>query len=565
VTNSLRGRRAETLLHELAHMWFGDLVTMRWWDDLWLNESFATWASFVAMAEATRWTNAWTMFAESGKSLAYEQDQMPSSHPIAADIPDIAAVEVNFDAITYEKGAAVIKQLVAYVGRDRFLAGIRRYFAQHAWGNAALGDLLAALEESSGRDLSTWSKQWLETAGVNTLRPEFSVDSGGAMTSFTVVQSAPADQPALRPHRIAVGLYDRTGDGLIRRHAVEADIAGERTELRELAGVPQPDLVLVNDEDLTYAKIRFDERSLRTLVASISEFTEALPATLCWAAAWDMCRDGELAARDYVAMVASGVDSITDVNVAHTVLAQARAAARRLADPGWSGTGLALLAAALRELIQRAEPGSDRQLDYAQSFASVASSPHDLDLLAGLLAGTAAIDGLAVDTEMRWRLLTRLVSCGVADEAAIDAELARDNTEAGRRYAVTCRAAIPTPAAKEAAWDQIISGKLSTLTFRAALMGFADTDHDELLAPYAPRFFDAVTGIWQDWTFDMALQFVKRAYPGWISTREAITAADDFIARPALPAALRRLLSEGRDEVARALRCQERDRQAAAG
>jgi aminopeptidase N len=563
VTNSLRGRRAETILHELAHMWFGDLVTMRWWDDLWLNESFATWASFVALAEATRWTNAWTMFAESEKSLAYKQDQLPSSHPIAADIPDIAAVEVNFDAITYEKGAAVLKQLVAYVGRDHFLAGIRRYFAQHAWGNATLGDLLAALEESSGRDLSTWSKQWLEAAGVNTLRPEFGADSGGAMTNFTIVQSAPAGQPVLRPHRIAIGLYDRTGAGLIRRHAVEADIAGDRTEVRELNGVPQPDLVLVNDEDLSYAKIRFDERSLRTLVSGIGEFTEPLPATLCWAAVWDMCRDGELAARDYVAMVAAGMDSIADVNVAHTVLAQGETAARRLADPGWSGTGLGLLAAALRELIQRAEPGSDRQLDYAQSFASVASSPDDLDLLGGLLAGSAAIDGLAIDTELRWRLLTRLVSCGASDEAAIDAELARDNTEAGRRHSLTCRAAIPTPAAKEAAWEEITGGKLSTQTFRATLLGFSGGEHDELLTPYGPRFFGAVTSIWPDWTFDMAQQFVKRAYPAWIVTPEAITAADEFIARPDLPAALRRLLSEGRDEVARALRCQERDRQAA--
>jgi aminopeptidase N len=561
VNNTQREHRAETILHELAHMWFGDLVTMRWWDDLWLNESFATWASTVAMAEATRWTSAWTTFAVSQKALAYRQDQAPTTHPVAADIPDIAAVEVNFDAITYEKGAAVLKQLVAYVGRDHFLDGMRRYFGQHAWGNATLGDLLTALEEASGRDLSTWSKPWLEAAGVNTLRPEFSTDSGGRFASFAVVQSASASQPVLRPHRIAIGLYDQTDDCLVRRHRVETDIAGERTEIRELTGVGQPDLVLINDDDLSYAKVRFDERSLGTLMGSIGAFTDPLAATLCWAAAWDMCRDGEMAARDYVSLVLSDVDSIADVNVLHSVLAQAATAARRFADPGWTPAGLGQLAAVLRALIQRAEPGSDRQLDYAQSFADVACAEDDLGLLAALLAGSAAFDGLVVDTELRWRLLRRLVSRGAADETAIDAELARDATDAGVRHAATCRAAIPTPAAKEAAWAQITGGKLTTASLRATLSGFTENDQDGLLEPYWQRYFDVVADLWRDWTSDMAQQFVKRAYPDWIVTPEALSAADSYIAGPGLPAPLRRLLTEGRDEVARALRCRRHDRQ----
>jgi aminopeptidase N len=261
VTDFAREVRAETILHEMAHMWFGDLVTMRWWDDLWLNESFATWASVLAESEATRWVNAWTTFCQLQKSWAYQQDQLPSTHPIAADIPDIAAVEVNFDGITYAKGASVLKQLVAYVGREQFLAGVRLYFGQHAWGNATLTDLLAALEETSGRELADWSKEWLETAGVNTLRPDFVLDSDGRMTEFAVAQTAPPEHPVLRSHRIAVGLYDQTEAGLIRRRRVEVDIAGERTVLAELAGERQPDLVLVNDDDLTYAKIRLDEHS----------------------------------------------------------------------------------------------------------------------------------------------------------------------------------------------------------------------------------------------------------------------------------------------------------------
>ncbi len=315
VTDFAREARGETILHEMAHMWFGDLVTMRWWDDLWLNESFATWAGTLAQSEATRWTSAWTTFAQLYKAWAYRQDQLPSTHPIAADIPDIHAVEVNFDGITYAKGAAVLKQLVAYVGRDNFLDGVRKYFAGHAFGNATLADLLAALEETSGRDLASWSTEWLQTAGVNTLRPSYSLDEDGRFAEFAVVQEAAATHPVLRSHRIAIGLYDRTDTGLTRRHRIETDVAGPRTVIPELAGQPRPDLVLVNDDDLSYAKIRLDDHSLRTLVTAIGAFTDSLPAALCWSAAWDMCRDGEMAARDYVRLVLAGISSVADISV----------------------------------------------------------------------------------------------------------------------------------------------------------------------------------------------------------------------------------------------------------
>jgi aminopeptidase N len=563
VTDSSRESRAETILHEMAHMWFGDLVTMRWWDDLWLNESFATWAGTVAQAEATRWTAAWTTFAQAWKAWAYRQDQLPSTHPIAADIPDIAAVEVNFDGITYAKGAAVLKQLVAHVGQENFLTGLRRYFGEHAWGNAVLGDLLAALEQASGRELSGWSKKWLETAGVNTLRPEYQCDADGRFTAFAVVQEAPASHPVLRPHRIAIGLYGRGETGLIRQHRVELDIDGERTEVPDLVGRDRPDLVLVNDDDLTYAKIRLDEHSLRTLVTGIGEFGDSLPAALCWAAAWDMCRDAEMAARDYVSLVLSGAGAIEDVSVAQTVLRQAATAARRFADPAWRDAGLGRIAGTLRDLLQRAEPGSDRQLAYAQALTGVAATADDLALLAGLLDGSRALEGLVIDTDLRWQLLYRLVSRGVAGPAEIDAELARDATDAGARHAATCRAAIPDPAAKEEAWAQITSGGLSNATFRATLDGFAGPDSEELLAPYAQRYFDVVADIWRAWSPDMAQYFTQNAYPSWNITAEAIAATDGYIERTDPPAALRRLLTEGRDEVARALRCRHRDAQAA--
>src|SRR3954454_13296229 len=236
-TDAAYERRAVTILHEMAHMWFGDLVTMRWWDDLWLNESFAEYVSTLATAEATRWQTVWTTFCEVEKAWAYRQDQLPTTHPIAADIVDIEAVKVNFDGITYAKGASVLKQLAHYVGQDTFLSAVRSYFRRHEFGNTTLQDLLDALAEASGRDLSSWSKEWLQTAGVNTLRPVFELDADGSFSSFHVVQEAPEEHPTLRSHRLRIGLYDHTSEGVLRRETIELDVTGATTEVPELVGV----------------------------------------------------------------------------------------------------------------------------------------------------------------------------------------------------------------------------------------------------------------------------------------------------------------------------------------
>ncbi|HEY2642006.1 MAG TPA: aminopeptidase N [Streptosporangiaceae bacterium] len=561
VTDADRESRAQTILHEMAHMWFGDLVTMRWWDDLWLNESFATWCEMVASTEATRWTTGWTSFAQVFKAWAYRQDQLPSTHPIAADIPDIEAVEVNFDGITYAKGAAVLKQLVAYVGRDNFLAGIRDYFAKHAWGNATLADLLSSLEHASGRDLASWSKSWLETAGVNTLRPSFETDSSGRFAAFRVLQEAPADHPELRPHRIAIGLYDRDDAGIAARQQVEVDVAGAITEVPELVGQRQPDLVLVNDDDLSYTKIRLDERSLQTVISGISEIDDPLAAALCWAAAWDMTRDAEMRTRDFLALVKAGVPSLEQMPVLERVLTMTGMAVRRYSDQAWRAEAVAELDQTLRDWLLTGVPGSDHQLAYAIALAGVATSDPSLDLLAGLLDGSASIDGLAVDTELRWRLLHRLVSRGVAGPDEIEVELASDRTDAGERYAAGCLAAIPTAEAKAAAWAKVTSGELPNATFRAVLRGFTDLDQDDLLAPYADRYFEALAGLWLDGATDMAQFFAQVAYPDSVVTQDAIDATDEYIERTAPAPALRRLLIERRDDVARALRCRARDTQ----
>jgi len=562
VTDASREDRADAILHEMAHMWFGDLVTMKWWDDLWLKESFASWASAVAQTDATRWTGAWTTFASVWKAWAYRQDQLPSTHPIAADIPDIEAVEVNFDGITYAKGAAVLKQLVAYVGRENFLTGVRAYFGQHAWANATLADLLGALEQPSGRDLTWWSKSWLETAGVNTLRPSYELDADGRFTAFSVVQEAPPDHPELRPHRLAVGLYERVGHDqatLVRRHRAELDIAGAVTEVPELVGHSRPDLILVNDDDLTYAKIRLDDQSLRTLITSMSGLTDQLAAALCWAAAWDMTRDGEMRARDFVALVQSGAPSIRQVAVLERVLDQARMAIRRFGDDGWRRDGLAQFDATLRGWLLDAAPGSDHQLAFAEALADVAVTPASLDLLAGLLAGSASLAGLAVDTELRWKLLHRLVSRGQAGPEQVDAELGRDRTDAGERYAHGCLAAIPTPDAKAATWTRITDGDLPNATFRAVLRGFADPDADELLAPYAAKYYAALAKFWRDGASDMAQFFTEVGYPETVVSQQGIAATDDYIASANPTPALRRLLAERRDDVARALKCRQLD------
>ncbi len=565
VTDFSRESRGETILHEMAHMWFGDLVTMRWWDDLWLNESFATWAGTEAQARATRWSHSWTTFTTAWKAWACKQDQLPSTPPIAADIPDIEAVEVNFAGITYAKGASVLKQLVAYVGYENFLAGVRKYFAAHAFGNATLADLLAALEETSGRDLGVWSREWLETAGVNTLRPSYSVDHEGRFTAFSVLQSAAQSHPTLRSHRIAIGLYSLSPDGdLVRTSSVETDVTGDWTAVPALVGVARPDLVLINDEYLTYAKIRLDPHSLKTAVSSIGRFTSSLPAALVWAAAWDMVRDGEMAARDYVHLVLGGADSVRDISVVQTLLRQATTAARNYADPSWRATGIAFIASSLRALLAKATAGSDHQLAYVRALAAVATSAADLEFLAALLDGTAALDGLAVDTDLRWALLRRLVSRGVRGEDAIDAELHRDATDAGERHAAGCRAAVPTLTAKRETWEELTDGKLTIAMLRATIIGFIDPDQPELVQPYRPEYFAALPTVWRDWSSAMAQDFVEYGYLIGAADESTIAATDAYLAAdPEPPSAQRRLLIEGRDEVARALRNQSRDREAA--
>ena len=566
VTRASYERRAETVLHEMAHMWFGDLVTMQWWDDLWLNESFATFASVLCQADATEFTEAWTTFANVEKSWAYRQDQLPSTHPVAADIPDLAAVEVNFDGITYAKGASVLKQLVAYVGLEEFLSGLRDYFRDHAFGNATFGDLLGALEKASGRDLSGWGRQWLKTTGLNTLRADFDLDADGRFTRFAIAQSgAQPGAGETRVHRLAVGIYDDDGNGkLVRTHREELDVEGEITDIPALQGVSRGKLILVNDDDLTYCSLRLDPESLSTMLSRIADIADPLPRTLAWSAAWEMTREAELKARDFVALVMSGVHAESEVGVAQRLLMQAQTALGSYADPGWAAdAGWPAFGDRLLDLARESASGSDHQLVYVNALCTSVLSRNHVAVLATLLDNEPAavnLPGLVIDTDLRWRIVTALAASGDVDADGtatpfIDSEAAQDPTAAGRRNAAAASAARPQAAVKDAAWEQVIEDDtIANITTRAIVTGFVRPGQGELLAPFRAKYFGAISGVWERRSSEVAQTVVIGLYPSWDISRDSLAAADEFLADADVPPSLRRLVVEGRAGVERALR-----------
>ena len=553
-TEAAHEGRANTLLHEMAHMWFGDLVTMKWWDDLWLNESFATYMAYHALAEATRFRDSWVRFAAGVKAGAMAQDQMPTTHPISADIVDTDAVRLHFDGITYLKGASTLKQLVAWVGQDAFRDGLQRYFRRYEWRNAELADFLSNLEQASGRKLTDWSTEWLETAGVNTLRAEFT--GRDAYESFSIVQTGQPGNDTIRSHRVAVGVYRLAGGALVRDRRVELDVVGARTEVAELAGETVPDLLLLNDDDLTYAKVRLDERSLATLAGHLSDIADPLARTLCWAATWDMVRDAELATRRFVALVLAHAPAEGDDSALARLLGQAASAADVYGDPANREALHASLAAAAREALAGAEPGSDRQLIWARHFISVAESADDLAYARALLDGSEDVSGLVVDTDLRWQIVMSLAAEGVEDgEALIAAELERDPTDIGERRAASARASRPSAEAKAAAWARLNEeADLPLATLRSIAGGFHVTGQDGLLAPYAARYFASAAKFWEERTRDEALSLIRGLFPSTLIGQEVLDATDRSLADESLPGPVRRILLESQDSMARAVR-----------
>ncbi|MFY9586923.1 MAG: aminopeptidase N [Actinomycetota bacterium] len=559
VTDAARERRAEVILHEMAHMWFGNLVTMSWWDDLWLNESFASWAAVYSQSLATRWRNAWVSFADSEKTWAYRQDQLATTHPIVADIPDIASTKVNFDGITYAKGASVLKQLVAWVGEDAFLAGLRTYFRRHEYGNTDLSDFLAALEESSGRDLHAWAKEWLQAAGVNTLRPAFET-SDGTFRSLEVLQEAPEDHPTVRSHRIAIGLYDARNGSFEKRSRIELDVTGARTPVPDVAGQPVPDLLLLNDDDLTFAKIRLDRSSFETLVDRLASLQDPLARALCWSAAWDMTRDAEIRAGEYLELVLRNIEGETEIGVRQSLLAQAAAAINAYGAPDKRVAGLDRLAAAALEGLRSAPSGGDHQLAWARCFIASAQADEHLEHIRGLLEGSASEDGLTVDTDLRWHIVRALAASGTVGEELIAREEATDPTDKGHREATAARAARASADAKSQAWETLVGDPpLPYAMLRATIGGFQQSGQRDLLEPYRDRYFEVLGRIWESRELEVALGFTAGLYPRVVIEQKTVDDTDRYIENARPSAALRRLLNEGRDDTLRALRARAKD------
>ena len=543
--------RANTILHELAHMWFGDLVTMKWWNDLWLNESFAEFMSHLALAENTPYTEGWTGFMVR-KDWGLKQDQLPTTHPITAQIRDLADVEVNFDGITYAKGASVLRQLVSYVGRDAFFAGLHEYLTAHSYANATLADLLGELEKASGRDLAAWSKVWLEEAGVTLLRPSVETDEEGRITRLSIEQEAFSEGASLRPHRLAVAGYSLDGESLQRVFHEELDVDGASTDVPSAEGVARPDFILVNDGDLAYAKIRLDEDSLAFAVANITRFTDSLTRGVVMAAAWDMTRDGQMKARDYLNLALTAVPAETNMQLLTLTLRHIDEAVRTFVAPDARAEAAETVGRRLLLLARTAQSGSDAQRMLVAAAARNASNAEQFEAIKALYDGSATLEGLELDVDLQWSLLIALVRGGVAGDAEIDAREQEDDTMTGRQNAAAARAARDDAAVKEQVWEQVLGDKsIPNDTRWAMVSGFwaqARTT-PSLYEPYVERYFAALAQVWEENTFHTAEDLTTLLFPsdlaGYAPGVDVVRAGHEWIdANPGAPAGAVRIIRE---------------------
>ncbi len=527
VTDAYAERRVVTVLHELAHMWFGDYVTMKWWNDLWLNESFAEFTSTLATAEATEWHDAWSTFNSGEKSWALNQDQLPTTHPIVAPINDLNDTSVNFDGITYAKGASVLKQLVAYVGREKFFEGIHNYLSKHAYSNATLADLLHELELTSGRDLKAWSAQWLEKAGINTISTEVEEASDGTIASLRLRQSASVEHPVLRAHRLAVGFYnvDEASGEIVRTKRIELDVDGEVTEVAEARGLQRPALILVNDDDLTYTKLRFDEKSLEFAAENLYRFKDSLTRSLIWLALWDMTRDAEFPAERFVELSLKALATEHESTTFRYALGQVKVTASHYVVPERQAEVAKHVAHELWQLALAASAGSDEQFQLLKAYLGYGEvgDSEFVQIARGLLDGSVSLEGLEIDNDLRWSILIALAGVNALDEAGIDAELKKRDTTENREYAYQARAARSTAEAKDWAFEQALRNlDLTNMQMGAVVAGFASTAKGDLVKPYVERYFAEVEWIWKNRTFHMAETLIEGLYPNYADVDELV-------------------------------------------
>ncbi|RLZ03125.1 aminopeptidase N [Kocuria tytonicola] len=589
--------RANTLMHEMSHMWFGDLVTMRWWDDLWLKESFAEFMGAYACVHATQYTDAWVTFALARKEWAYRQDQLPTTHPVVADIVDLEAARQNFDGITYAKGASVLKQLVAFVGEDAFMDACRAYFRRFAFGNTDLDDFLGVLDEACDHDVRAWADLWLRTTGVPVLAVTAPDDDAAQPARASLTQ----DASPLRPHVLTAGSYARElgGEAVVKTARVEVRVPAEpgTTELAGLApksgpggtrgvGVspgegpdgsdtPEPSegagaVLLLNDTDLTYCLAHPDPRSLAGLVEIVGDIADPLARAVAHSQLWAAVRDGRLCPREYVLMVARRCTAETHAAILTTVLDHARQALGQYVPVTYRTTVRRTLLDALGASMLAAEPGSDAQLILARAFAREAARDGKYARpIQEWLGGAQSVPGLQLTPQLRWTMLTAVTATGHSTVSELEREHAQDPTRDGHLGYLEAAAAMRSDRSKEQAWERIASGTLSNDELSATVSGF------QLAAPavlhrYEDSYFEHLSGWWAGHSMEIATRMVRGLYPRAVDAQAAssdpaaaaaehpvVRATRDWLGQNAdAPAALRRIVTELGDDAERAVRLQ---------
>jgi aminopeptidase N len=518
---ALHERRAITILHELAHMWFGNLVTMKWWNDLWLNESFAEFISEWATAEVTEFKDAWTTFCAQEKLWAYTEDQLLTTHPIVDPINDLKDVEANFDGITYAKGASALQQLVAFVGEEKFVEGVSNYFKKHSWGNTVLEDLLVELEATSGRDLQDWTAKWLETAGVNTLTPAMTVDGDGKILGFAVTQAATTEYPTIRPHRLRVGFYGLSDGKVLRNASFDAELFQSVGQVPAVVGQSRPEFVLLNDDDLTYGKVRLDKQSYAFALENLSKFEDPLARAQIWVAIWNSSRDGLTPPSDFINLVLDHIGTEDQSMLVTTMLNQLRHFANYYLSPKGRNERIAKIADRLWELAQVAEAGSDMQLQLVLNFARMARNEDQAKALKALHAGKTKLAGLQLSADLKWELLAGMAAVGTIDEKAIEAELAKDNTANGKSGAAAALGALNTPEAKRAVWKRLVhQNDWSNAEVMAAAYAFNRTTTPAMLDEFVELYFNDAKYVFENKTYKIAEYILLGLFPMALANKD---------------------------------------------
>lgn len=562
-TFSERQRRANTTLHEMCHMWFGDLATPAWWDDLWLKESFAENQGASAIASATQYTGEWANFAMNRKIWAYTQDQMPTTHPIAADIPDVAAAKTNFDGITYAKGAAVLKQLVAWVGEDAFYEGARRYFDKHRFAATSLGDLLEALEAASHQELGSWKSAWLDTSGPSTLSASWQTDPVGAISGFTLHQGAEACGGVLRPHRVTVSTWRAASGALERTHVFDVRIDGERAPIDPdgVLGVPGAaafvDLVVINDDDLTYAISRLDERSTDVALAYVATIDAPITRAVLWASLWNAVRDGLLDPRRFVVAVLNAVPAETEPAIRDRLLLfVAEALSSFLPGTARAEAHDQVLATTIR--LAKDTDDADAWRAYTRAFIAEFAARGGEEYEAAIRAFAASDN-----PDIAWRARRALAARGLADAETIGQWRDADGSGEAARMTVEALASIPDEAARARAWESVWSDALSNDYLSATLAGLqaSSWEGERGIGEAVGR----MRGYWESHTIGMSLRYVAGVLDLGVdidregSVEASVSLLGSWLgANEDAPAQLRRIVVEHLDDFERRERVQRR-------